>query len=266
MIKNTTIKAGNKTRQLFGDYLKISVLDGIASVPIETENISANLNKDDVVINDRIADLPLPSQSIDIWRDKVIDVPQGGINDIIGKTAHDLVQQPSKDIFGNPVLDGVGNPVYEPVPQAWPNTDADTQNPPWELAPDIEGVTDGIERTGNILENIKSGINNIGSWILGIPALIASLFTLPTDVSIDFDGFSNITLFDKFPFSLPWDLQRVITSFQAEPEAPKWELPIFSETITVDFTQFTEWANIVKIFLSIIYMVGLIIITKRFLG
>ena len=110
MIKNTTIKAGNKTRQLFGDYLKISVLDGIASVPIETENISANLNKDDVVINDRIADLPLPSQSIDIWRDKVIDVPQGGINDIIGKTARDLVQQPSKDIFGfNPVLStGVG--------------------------------------------------------------------------------------------------------------------------------------------------------------
>lgn len=228
-------------------------------------NISADIKKDNVEVDERIRDLPLPSESISVWQDKIITVPDT-VPDVIGKKAHDLILQPSKDVFGNPVLDDVGNPVYEPVPETWPGTE--TLNPPWELAPDLEGVTEGIGGIGGLLEKIGGFIGNIGTLILGIPASIAALFRLPegTEFELDFTPFTGIILHEKFPFSLPWDLQRVISRFQAEPEAPKWEVPILEEVIEIDFSIFSSWANIVRVFLSIIYIVVLVIITKRFLG
>ena len=243
-------------------------VEGLVCLPTADQVISHLLNREngDISIDENIGALPLPSEGISSPWDDTIIVPPKSVSEGVRLSPQDVLQAPAIDKFGNKVLDHAGNPVYEPVTDTWPNTDVNVGNPPWELAPDIEGVTEGLERAGGVLETIRDFIGNIGSWLLGLPALIASLFTIPEDIEINFNSFEGIIIHEKFPFSLPWDFKRVISRFQAPAEAPYWELPILGEVIEIDFSIFSQWANIVRVFLSIIYIVILVIITKRFLG
>lgn len=84
--------------------------------------------------------------------------------------------------------------------------------------------------------------------------------------SIDFSPFELSGITEKFPFSLPWDLGRLISSFDVTPKAPTFDVPIVSEKITVDLTQFDEWANIVRYFVQISLICTLIYISVRLKG
>lgn len=92
-------------------------------------------------------------------------------------------------------------------------------------------------------------------------------FDIPDeDISIDWSPLQNITLKDKFPFSLPWDLKRIFELFSAEREAPVWRLPIKEHEVIIDFNTFEELARITRIFNIIIFVVILIILTRKFVS
>lgn len=126
-----------------------------------------------------------------------------------------------------------------------------------EIIPDIK------EQTG-ILEGIGEGINTITNKI-------ENIFKSPEEleiekVELDFSPLSGFILKDKFPFSLPWDLTAAVNLLVAPPVPPKFELPILTETIDIDFTQFESLAQISRSFFTIIFIVTLIILTRKFLG
>lgn len=126
-----------------------------------------------------------------------------------------------------------------------------------EIIPDIK------EQTG-ILEGIGEGINTITEKIDNI---FKSTEELEIEkVELDFSPLSGFILKDKFPFSLPWDLTGAVNLLVAPPVPPKFELPILTETIDIDFTQFESLAQISRSFFTIIFIVTLIILTKKFLG
>ena len=84
--------------------------------------------------------------------------------------------------------------------------------------------------------------------------------------SLDFSPLylSNIT--EKFPFSLPWDFKRIIDMFDVEPVAPKFEVPLVTETIEIDFSYFEDWAMIIRFFIIIIFTSTLIFISTKLKG
>ena len=84
--------------------------------------------------------------------------------------------------------------------------------------------------------------------------------------SLDFSPMYLTNVTEKFPFSLPWDIGRLIQRFDVDPVAPVFDISIFSETITLDLTEFDELAAIVKFFVLIGFILSLIFISTKLLG
>ena len=83
---------------------------------------------------------------------------------------------------------------------------------------------------------------------------------------LDFSPLYVTNIKDKFPFSLPWDFKRVIDIFDVEPIAPRFEVPLVTETIEIDFSYFEEWATIIRFFITIIFTSTLIFISTKLKG
>lgn len=73
----------------------------------------------------------------------------------------------------------------------------------------------------------------------------------------------------KFPFCIPFDLYNSITVMSAPPVTPHWEIPFvikslgIHHTITIDFEKFDSLAVICRWFLSAIWVLCLILITRK---
>ena len=81
--------------------------------------------------------------------------------------------------------------------------------------------------------------------------------------SIDFSPLASSGITEKFPFSLPWDLGRLLGIFDVQPTAPIFKFPILGQSLVIDLTIFDEWASIGRFFVSISYVVFLIFITTK---
>lgn len=84
--------------------------------------------------------------------------------------------------------------------------------------------------------------------------------------ALDFSLFELTGLSEKFPFSLPWDIKELLKTLDVEPKAPVFDVPIVTEKITVDLSQFDEWANIARWFITISFTVFLILISTKMKG
>ncbi|MCL2051208.1 MAG: hypothetical protein FWG91_05725 [Lachnospiraceae bacterium] len=71
-----------------------------------------------------------------------------------------------------------------------------------------------------------------------------------------------------FPFCIPFDLIYLISVLNAEPEAPRWEIPLYNEDFGIDYTfvidmeEFESLARIFRILQTISFILGLILITR----
>lgn len=74
---------------------------------------------------------------------------------------------------------------------------------------------------------------------------------------------------NKFPFCIPFDIMRAFETLRAPAVVPHWEIPFnipsvgISETIVIDFGQFSKIASIVRWFLSMIFVLGLMLVTRK---
>ena len=83
-------------------------------------------------------------------------------------------------------------------------------------------------------------------------------------------------LFDKFPFCLPVDIYNMITGFYAPAEAPRYVIPIklfqqndgylIDYSLVVDFNFLDPVIPIIRYGTSFIFIVGLILITRKMIG
>lgn len=88
----------------------------------------------------------------------------------------------------------------------------------------------------------------------------------PWGEGINFKPVTQINFTDKFPFCLASDVKGLINIFNVEPKAPIFEVPIFTEKLKIDLSQFTTWANIIKFFVLIGFVLCLINITRKVIG
>lgn len=96
-------------------------------------------------------------------------------------------------------------------------------------------------------------------------------FDLPTDVKLDFSPL-EISLKDRFPFCIPWDLVNSFRMFSSTLETPKFvvnfpkDYLIGGGSFEIDFGKFSEVAAILRYFILIIFVVELIKKTRSLIG
>lgn len=121
----------------------------------------------------------------------------------------------------------------------------------------IGNVISAIDALANVLDTLKNYMDEAMADVAAIGELGELLET-------------------KFPFSLPQDILLIVTLFEAEPVAPVWEIPFradfggptgmkVDEKFTVDFTDFQEAVDVLKWFLSLVWIFGLAMLTPKVL-
>lgn len=77
---------------------------------------------------------------------------------------------------------------------------------------------------------------------------------------------------EKFPFCLPWDIYNLFVGFNSEPTPPKFDIPFKFEdlgidyTFTIDLSQFEDIAKISRFSLSVLFVVALIMLSRKLTG
>jgi hypothetical protein len=154
------------------------------------------------------------------------------------------------------------------------NVDTATGTGTGTITPPTTGVTDLTTTNtwlGNIWQILNNSLNSIKTSLLSIVASIAALTAAPT-VGIDWTpiktigtGFSTL-----FPFSLPWDLSRILTSFNASEWNGQITIAAHSVLANFDFIISFAWFDnirgIVKGLEVVAFDLGLIMITRKLLG
>ena len=142
----------------------------------------------------------------------------------------------------------------------------------------VEDIVVGEPTIGDFEAVEQTGLLTSALGVLGgILAFLKDIFSIPDDLELDIEPLKDLPLLTKFPFSLPWDYKNIITNFITdETKAPNFDIDFPIEVsavnwsqdvkINVDFEQFTQLANIVRIMLSFIFVLGLIILTRTFIG
>ena len=120
----------------------------------------------------------------------------------------------------------------------------------------LQSILDAIRA---IPAAITGLLQSILDTISAIPAAIASIFDV-SQFSLDFSGFKNLVIKDKFPFCIPWDFYRAIKVFaQSATDYVDIETAYFEIHQTVDLSPFvvpiaffryvaTVWFALVLIF------------------
>lgn len=162
------------------------------------------------------------------------------------------------------------------------NSTVDSQNPSITTDKGVD-VTIPTAKTGSIPTSTVVGqdASTVSTAIGSISGTIANTATAtattpdwyaPKSKEIDWGPLTNIKIFDKFPFCLPWDLVHSIGMLAADPETPKWEISLPSVgdgrmfggfNFDVDLKQFDGLATVSRVFMTIIFFIALIFVTQK---
>ena len=146
------------------------------------------------------------------------------------------------------------------------------------------GETVDLTDTNNYLDGINNTLDEILKWVKKIynqvvlgniiegADLLNDLFQQELD---DLSALGEIAQ-TKFPFSLAVDILAILTILEAEPQAPVFEIPFradfggptgisVDEVFVLDFTMFEDAVEVLRWWLSIMWIFALVWMTPRFL-
>lgn len=112
-------------------------------------------------------------------------------------------------------------------------------NPSLPLNPDIPKNFPWFPDISNILEKIINALKSILNWIKQIPYLLTKIIEfLKTmfDVSkfkLDFSGL-KVTITDRFPFCIPFDLLNAVKVFAAQARTPEFRVNLNTSYFKID--------------------------------
>ena len=221
-----------------GDTLA-QMTGGIISVPYQEtwEKQTAQIVEPSIpalppAVTDRI-----PGDNDSTSSDLTVGIPSDS-NDLIGKSPTDITSQPTYDVW-----DGskpIAPPAVDvPTVEFTPELDIPTEKPSNPSIPDVDDPS--IPEIGDI----------------PVPKL---------DLTPLMNNMGDLT--ERFPFSLPWDLQRIAKSFSGETRAYSVKAPIIkfklvNQEMTLDFTRFEPIAMIFRGFIFTEVAIGLIYVLRR---
>lgn len=118
------------------------------------------------------------------------------------------------------------------------------------------------------ISDIIDSLAGFGEQVQALPGSIAQAIsdvligTPDTSVTVD------SIIVDKFPFCIPYDLVSCVTVLKAEAAPPVWKVPFvidsinFRYEITIDLTEWTMVVAVIRGFLLLMFIVGLVILTR----
>lgn len=182
---------------------------------------------------------------------------------------------PDMPSFDNPhdgtrMPDGYVDKTADEWLRDWLGDDTSVDNPdadiPWDKPIDIpsDGTIIGtIVGVGTAIGNaIRTGINTFTK-------AITSVFAVPAEasrVNIDFSPLQGLGLMNKFPFSIPWDMYNSVASLSAGASAPVFDFEYMGQNINFDFKRFDFLAAMMRYFIYLLFVVGLIGATRSRIG
>lgn len=215
-----------------------------------------------------------------------IPVPDSICPDGIWSSTHDFFDWLSSLGFGDdiPSVGALpGNPSIDTT--AYPGNDT------WH-----DGIDDVGTVPGSIGISIPGDISDVADYSPDIARDISNADTIISDTTIDDTQTGDKTDTDdnnktgtkpgglpalslpeilfkkKFPFCLPWDLYSIFVILNAEPVAPKFDIPFkfdrlgIDYTFSIDLSDYDDLAKILRVSLSIMFVIALILLSRRLIG
>lgn len=149
---------------------------------------------------------------------------------------------------------------------------------PFSYAPTVSVATGTATTTpGEVSEGVEADVGSIASGVAGIGASIGALtgsiadFFKPSTETINFDKLKGVSalLFNKFPFSIPFDFYHVVTMFNAPPVAPCWQINadmsgfgIGVVPLSIDLSPYDNYAPVMRMFNLISFVIFMLFATK----
>lgn len=234
-INNTS---NSKVNDLLGKYSILNLKDKkVRDIP---EIIDKKIDTK-VKIND-LDSTVTPQQTRDI-----------AVADKIIETALKVQQNIPTDTLPTPEL--LNNLAFEQVNHTYDDIVNDISTP--INTPDYEDILDNTFTPDSKPDYLPNS---------GNPVITPSI---PTDsANIDFHGLNTIDLKEIFPFCIPFDLVAILEFLNREPIAPHFVLPFVFEplninyTFDIDFKDYEVLSNILRSFLTVIYIVALLFKTR----
>lgn len=134
------------------------------------------------------------------------------------------------------------------------------------LVPDLPYV-----ETGDVAVSIPHTLDAVRT--MNPAQVISQTISIPRPHDMPNIDLPGHIFMNKFPFCLPFDVYNAFASLVVQPEAPSFTIPLpFSrvglqdEEITVDFSQFQLLSTISRWGFSIIFIIALILITRKIIG
>lgn len=178
--------------------------------------------------------------------DDLKDIQKKG-NDADDEDRPSIILDWLKSLYTNPSTDPNPTTAPDPDPNPNPNPNPDPDpDPEPSTAPEPSGTPENPDDTD-------------------------------TDTDIDPDDYKT-DLRLVFPFCIPFDLVHLIQAFEAEPEAPVFEIPFdlelenpwtgkkildYHETFKLDMSDYESVIKIFRIFEIIFFIIGLLMITRQ---
>lgn len=143
----------------------------------------------------------------------------------------------------------------------------------------ITNVKANLKTVTKSVADVNAKVDTISGSIVNAIAPLADFFTMPEEkdrVKVDFSRFKDISIPRKFPFSLPFDFYNILKMITADPVEPQFVQDIsyknigndqtFTYKLKINFNYIKPLIKPFKGFVFIIYLIGLIFVTKKILS
>lgn len=272
---------GSIPRDIFVDCLKLPIFSTETTLAYYLETGSL-MHPEDILYNPTGLSISLrpivdaQTKTADVSDDIEVVIPS--IDDIVSALADvidadDIADRLSRTItdFAWSIAPDIVIPTVVPIPSESVSASAsesageDTSDPYLPWVPDITGRLDGL--LGG-LKGIADGLAGFGEQVQALPGSIAQAISDVVIGTPDSSFAIDSIIVDKFPFCIPYDLVSCVTVLQAESTPPVWKVPFvidslnFRYEITLDLTQWTQVIAVIRGFLLLMFIVGLVILTR----
>lgn len=137
----------------------------------------------------------------------------------------------------------------------------------WLTTDFLTGVGD---ITAGITGTLTGVIDGVGSFVTSISTAISTAFTDFFKVdTLDFDGLKNLVVYDKFPFSIPFDFVEAVKMFGVSAQTPVFEIDIDTEFLqihhTIDLSPYQFYIAFFRYFVVVSFIFILIFATSKFI-
>lgn len=197
------------------------------------------------------------------------------LKDLIGENEGNLTEEDLEKLVDKILnaSDGSGGSGSGPGSDSTPSSIIGWLEKIYDKLADMLQQLKSIKRW-TVIDTVINGVDAVADWLDLIHDIISDaddgMESAVSTLSSALDDSAGL-LKKKFPFSVPWDILAFVTLFAAEPEVPRFEVPIdigvsavgldIHYDFVVDFSDYQYLSDIFRAVLSLTYAVGLIKMT-----